>query len=480
MRRRLAWQLLAAALLLAIGSPAAIAADARPNVLVIVTDDQSRGTVTPAVMPFTYRTFVERGRSYPNFTVSDPLCCPSRAAIMTGRYGHSNGVKGNGRYVRPLDHASTVQRYLHRAGYRTGQVGRFFNGWPADRPPPYFDFWATAVTDPAQGGARHVGVRFNTRGRGVEPILGWADDYIARQAAAFIARGDDARPWFLYVAPTTPHAPYAPRPAYATAPLPALPDPPVEADLTDKHPSIARHQTRPGHARRTRRAELRLLMGTDDLVQEVMTAVRRERELAQTLVVYVSDNGYMHGEHGLLGKRLPYTAAVSVPFHVHWRGHVAPGSTDDRLVSNVDIAPTILAAAGFRRGLRYPLDGRDVLDTAWQRGSALLEHWRLPRTNWHQRFYSLRTADWQYIEYRDRHDAVGFREYYDLDRDPYELDNVLADDERANDPAVATLHRRLERARRCAGRTCPGMRSRAAWPWGDMTVGDALAGGSID
>jgi arylsulfatase A-like enzyme len=155
------------------------------------------------------------------------------------------------------------------------------------------------------------------------------------------------------------------------------------------------------------------------------------------------------------GKRLPYTEATNVPFFVRWPARVAPGSADTRFAVNVDVAPTILAATGVRPRLRYPFDGRDLLDPSWVRGAVLHEHWRLPAHVWQPTYASLRTRKWQFIEYHDAHGNVEFREYYDLRRDPLQHENLLADDVPGNDPDVPALHRRLESLRGCAGAACP-------------------------
>jgi arylsulfatase A-like enzyme len=437
----------------------------RPNVLVIVTDDQPPGMVRSDVMPLVDRWFVRRGRSYPGFVVADPLCCPSRASIMTGRYDHNNRVLGNGRFALRLDQRTTIQCYLQHAGYLTGMFGKFFNGWPLARRPSCFDGFAIT------GGSRHhLGVPFNIDGR-MTDVRGWADDKSTSRAVGFLRRSErhDRRPWYLYLATTAPHSPFVPKARYAESPIPRWrPDPAVrERDLSDKPPEYRDHLVVRVDARRIRDAQLRLLMGVDQEVGRLIGSLSARGEVRRTLMVFVSDNGFLLGQHGLAGKRFPYTDSVRVPMFLSWQGHIPPGSVDDRQAENVDLVPTILGATGVRPRLRHPLDGRNLLDGRWQRRYQLLEHWQLPRRSWQPTWFSLRTPGFQYVEYHahlppghHRHDVgpVTFREYYDLVRDPYELHNLLGNSTGRDDPPVRRLrrlHRRLERARLCEGRRCP-------------------------
>jgi arylsulfatase A-like enzyme len=436
--------------------PAVAAAARRPNILVIVTDDQTLGTVTPATMPWTYRWFVERGRSYPRFFVSDPLCCPSRASIMTGRFDHNNGVTDNSPGPPfPLDMRTTVQCYLRRVGYTTALYGKLFNGWDYSVRPPCLDDFAITP-----GGA-HANMPFLRNGWITYPA-GWLDAYTTHTAAARIRAGAErGEPWYVYVAFTAPHAPYTPRPAFRHAPLPRpWRSPSVkQASLLGLEPAVRAHAQEHGFATGRWAAEQRMLMSVDHEVGELFGALRSTGQLENTIVFFVSDNGVLLGEHHLRGKRLPYTESIQVPFYVYAPTRAAPGSADERLTQNVDIAPTILAAAGFPRSeLIAPLDGHDLLSPAWRRPYALGESWQSGAgAHWQPPWRSLRTASFQYIEYTAPWgaDVVIWREYYDLRSDPAEMRNLLHDGIAANDPDVARLHAELVSAARCVGPSCP-------------------------
>ena len=315
-----------------------------PNVLVIVTDDQTAGTVTPGVMPRTYRWFVRQGRSYPIFFAADPLCCPSRASIMTGRFDHNNGVKDNSSDPRAfhLDMRSTVQCHLHRHGYNTALYGKFFNGWSYTTTPPCLDDYTVTR------GGRHYNLPFLSNGKMVHPG-GWLDAYITRRAVDHIRKCvTHAGPWYAYVSLTAPHSPYQPRPRYAAVPVPspAMSASVDQPDMSSLAPAVRRHASQRRYELHKWNAEERMLMSVDHEVGALFSTLERTGQLQNTIVFFVSDNGYLFGEHHLDGKRLPYTEAMQVPFYIHAPARVTAGSVDDRLTENVDITPTILAATG--------------------------------------------------------------------------------------------------------------------------------------
>ena len=208
----------------------------RPNVLVFVADDQTRSTVTPQIMPSVYQYMVAGGESFPNFTDADPLCCPSRASIMTGRFNHNNHVYSNDkRSPLNIDLRSTIQCYLQEAGYRTGFYGKFLNGFP-------ITFHQPCLTDYAiNGGQAHEGRPVSVNGTIVQPS-GWLDEYDLGRAKRFLDTGErhDRQPWYLYFADSYPHSPYVPRPEHDQyiAPPPGTIGPAVnEAESPTSHRS---------------------------------------------------------------------------------------------------------------------------------------------------------------------------------------------------------------------------------------------------
>jgi arylsulfatase A-like enzyme len=201
-------------------------------------------------------------------------------------------------------------------------------------------------------------------------------------------------------------------------------------------------------ARKVRRMQLRTLMSVDDMIGGLFHELRRAGEVEDTLALFLSDNGFLWGEHGLIKKMLPYTRSIRIPLLMRWPGEVEAGAIDHRFATNLDIAPTVLEAAGLPadRGM----DGRSLLGH-WNRDRLLIEFFEAQgRPSW----ASTVTRSYQYTEYYEDTDAVVFREYYDMERDPWQLDNLLAGDE-ANRVDIPRLSDRLARDRECRAAACP-------------------------
>ena len=444
------------AALLLLPAPTA-AADERPNIILIVTDDQRPNLFD--VMPQTRDWFFTGGTRFVEAYASTPLCCPSRASIMSGRYVHNHGVRNNGAWAE-LDHDQTIQRYLQEAGYRTGLYGKFLNRWDLSLDPPYFDQWGIMAGGYTNWSANVQGIR--TR------IGTYSTDWIASRAESFMVQHDqtaDDQPFFLYLAPYAPHTPFTPAKRHASATVPRFKGNPAvrERDFSDKPPYV---QEQAATIDRTLvsvtipRQQKRTLLSVDQMVARVREAVRQTGELDNTLVVYVSDNGFFWGEHGLPDKRAPYTQAIRVAMMLSWPEQVAAGTSDTRLASLVDVAPTVLDVAGVTP--EQPMDGRSLFDPLNDRDRLLTEYFydsmgsgaSLPT------WASLRTPSIQYVEYYadETRQEVVFREYYDLVRDPWQLTNLLGDADTSNDPAPATvlaLSAQLTADRECIAAACP-------------------------
>ena len=420
----------------------------RPNVVVINLDDMRADMVQH--LPKLRQWMADGGTTFRNGYVSTPSCCPSRASLMSGRYVHNNGQLQQQTLGFDLD--LTVQRYLRDAGYLTGHAGKFLHWLDLSVEAPHFDRWTYF-----KGGYENVYMNFDGT---VRRSQGYSTTIVFDRAIEYLddfeGRGD-ARPFYLHLAPVAPHDPSIAEPRYASATVPAhQPDPSyMEADRADKPPFVRSQNPTASAVQATRTAMIRTLYTVDDQVDRLLRHLQATGELANTLVVFTSDNGYLLGEHRATSKFLPYRRAVEVPFLVRWPGRVPAGAVDDRLVTHVDVVPTILAATGVTQA-HATLDGRDIL-SGYARPQALTEYWHDPNNSrsipgW----ASIRTTAWQYTEYYDIANpaTVTFREYYNLQADPYQLVNLLADANPSNDPDTATLSQRLRTARQCAGTGC--------------------------
>ena len=429
--------------------------DGPPNVLVIVTDDMRAELLE--YMPKTRAWLGDAGTTYTHAFAAEPLCCPSRASVMTGRYPHNHQVKHNGD-VHLLDHSTTLQRYLEDAGYRTGLVGKYFIQWDIQQTPPYFDDFTIGKVGVGSRRTSYYGGLWNVNGH-VKRINMYSTEFIRRRSLTFLRRAErnaDDTPWFLYVAPAAPHKPVMPAEKYVEAPVPPWqPEPPslYETDRSDKPTWV--QDLRMTRQREKRAGQIRMLMSVDDMVDSIMRQLEESGEADNTLIFFTSDHGYFWGEHGAREKGHPYHEGVAVPLAVRWPGHIDAGEIDDRLVSLVDIAPTVMEAVELDAPMTAPMDGRSLLSST-PREEVFIEFFgNRKAASW----AALRTDTVHYIEYYD--DATGaviFREYYDMVNDPWQMTNLLGDADTANDPApadLAMLTGLIEAARVCKGPTCP-------------------------
>ena len=394
----------------------------------ILTDDQRFDTL--GAMPNTERIFTKGGASYPNAVDVTPLCCPSRSTIMTGRYPHNTGVQDNNDALA-LDQTTTVQRYLHDAGYQTGMVGKFLNLWPVERAPTEFDRYA--VFDNG-----YDDTEWGVNGR-VRTVSEYSTSFIRDQALADIRAfsTDRSRPWYLYVATSAPHAPWIPESKYATSPVPPFVRDPAmrETDRSDKPPWVQGAERLPQPEIEENRAlQLRTLRSVDDMVQSLFAELGRLGEDRDTLAIFLSDNGFLWGEHGLAGnrgevesgsgrlisgKRYPYLPSVRIPMAIRWPGHVRAGQVVSGYATTADLAPTMLQAAGVAPPSDPPMDGSSLLvpgntGLTAARTRAYMEYFHDPIYPDVPSWGSILTPAAHYIAWYAADGTVIFREYYDL------------------------------------------------------------------
>ena len=412
----------------------------RPNILVIITDDQ-RAAGTLGVMPKTRRFLKAGGAVYQNAFTASGACCASRATVFTGQYPHNHRVVNN-QSAAALDQSTTIQAHLMDNGYRTALAGKFLNNFVG--PPPYFDKWAAHA-----GGGYYYGGTWNINGN-KRRVDDYSTDFISRMSLRFLNsfENDDSRPWFLYVAPMAPHGPSTPEREYAKARVGAWDGNAAtrESNLSDK-PAWVREEVKSwARAQKVRRRHLRTLMSVDDLVGALRRRMGALGETRRTLVIFTSDSGHLWGEHRLVQKSNPYTQAVKIPLLMRWPGRIEPGF-NRTLVGNIDLAPTIAEAARLPASIATGMDGRSLFGFGG--------HVRLLVHNPGRRAFSSRALRYQYVEYFSDEGLLIEDEYYNLLRDPWQLYNRLGDKKPGNDPDVATLGAQLAQDRTCSGATCP-------------------------
>ena len=345
-------------------SPPVPARDPRPNVLVVLTDDQTLDTIgsDPPAMPWLQSQLHDPSGHwlwFPRAVASTPLCCPSRSTILTGRYDTQTGVRDNSQ-GQNLDDTNTLPVWLHDGGYTTGLVGKYLNFYPwggAPFVPPGWDRWfakenadeSTAYYDYEvvdQGIVRHYG----------DAPEDYATDVLGAQALRFVQDAPADAPWFLYFSPNAPHLPWVPAPAHVGAfdgVAPPIPDLQTMNDVRGK-PAYVRALAPKTEADRQAyiqddRNERAMLLSVDAWFHSIVDEIVSRGELDNTVIVFMGDNGYTFGLHRLDGKRYPYTPSAGVPFAI--RTPWAPATTIGDPVSNVDVAGTIAALAGVRPGL---------------------------------------------------------------------------------------------------------------------------------
>jgi arylsulfatase A-like enzyme len=441
------------------------AADPRPNIVVIVADDLDAESI--ASLPRLQSRLVRAGVSFPSAYVSSPLCAPSRAALLTGRYPHNTGLVSNNAplggfsvFHREGLEKDTIATRLKAAGYRTAYVGKYMNEYPRGADggyvPPGWDFWAAT-----QGDAPYFDFIMNIDGvqRHFETKPAYySTDVIRDQALEFIRCQGEARsrvPYFLYVAPIAPHFPsvaaYRHRGALLGAKVPRVPSF-DEEDIADKPAWIRGKARLDAEATRSVDKLYRLrgetMLAVDEMIEDLVRTLEETGELSRTFIFFTSDNGYELGHHRQTrGKGYMYEESVRIPLLVRGPG-VPAGKTRPHLVGHLDLFPTWLELAKAPEA-KDAGDGRSIaalfgeapLDVSKWRKDLLIE-FRAGDGKEAPPFFALRTPEWSYAEYPE-----GERELYDMRADPYQLENRAG----TASEVVKKLSARVQTLKACAG-----------------------------
>lgn len=426
----------------------------RPNFLLIMTDNHPVGTEELA-MPATWARIYQQGVRFTNSFATTPECCPSRSSILTGMYAHNHGVREN---LDPLE-KTTFMQLLDEAGYVTGHIGKYLNSWPGV-PKREYDYWVAN----ASGGSVYNNPNLNVNGTW-STHQGYITYLLRDHALRFL--DDHARPgppFALTFSLTAPHDEPTGQPGRFGHAVPApghenlYPDlalyrPPNhnERDISDKPSWLQRFRPMPMPAQQLqefdtrRRKQLQTLKSVDDSIAAILDRLERQGRLDNTVIIFLTDNGYLWGEHRITGVAMPYDNSFRIDLTLRYPPLVGEPRDEPGLVANIDIAPTILQLAGV--AIPPEVDGRSLVALldgsapAW-RDELLFELW--PDRTLGQPFppsAGVRTARYVYAEHEgDR------QELYDFETDPHQLDNRV--DAPAYAEVVADLRARLARLRR--------------------------------
>jgi arylsulfatase A-like enzyme len=426
---------------------------ARPDIVVLVTDDQHIGTLS--WMPFLGSYIARRGIRFSRAMVPTSVCCPSRASILTGEYAHTTevweNIQGWSRFVQAGMEERTMAVWLSQAGYQTALIGKYLNTYDGAGPPQGWSSWHAFLENNAKYYDYELQHTDGSTTTHSFDTASYSTDVLRGYALSFIKATPSDTPFFLYLSPAGPHKPATPAPRHLELPAPVgsfWPPSAREKDLSDKPrwiqdlPPVSSDSI---HDARIR--QYRSLRSIDEAIAAIMDLQRARKRLGDTLLIFLSDNGVMWGEHRAMGKFLPYRAATQIPMAMAWPATLSGGRVDARLALNIDVAATVAAAASAP----HPdVAGRSLLQS-WGRGGFVLEaagteaEGGLNGTNVRRPPYcGWRTARFLFVHYGN-----GREELYDYADDPWELR-----DRRGTDPV---RQRRLrERAREACSPVPPG------------------------
>ena len=418
----------------------------RLNVVLILSDDER--VDGSSVMQNVRHLLADHGVTFSNYHVTTSECGPSRASILQGQYAHHTGVLDNfGLHSFPqFDQRSNLAVWLHRSGYRTALVGKYLNDYTIyghNEIPPGWDDWQAMDSIPME---KYYDYTLNENGRQVaygDSQSDYSTTVLTQKATSFIKQ-QGKKPFFLYFAPTAPHLPAIParQDQGRLEDIAPLNTPSIdEANIGDK-PWRAWHKdllkaAADLYQNHVRVRQLESLLALDRSVATIVSTLRQRKILDRTVIIYTSDNGFLWGEHRLGGKLWPYEESTHVPLIVRTPWRTGNGTVNTKPVLNIDLASTISSLAGVKPGKAQ--DGRSFVPflhgrAARWRHAFVVEYLgrNTLKVGGPPPYVAVHTGRYLSVEYRR-----GWRELYDLRRDPWELTNVAAE------PRYASVKRSL-------------------------------------
>ncbi len=435
----------------------------RPNIVFIMSDDHAAHAISAYGSKLIKTPNIDRlakeGMKFENCFVTNSICTPSRAAILTGKYAHINGVP----VFNHIDNMQPMlQKYLQQAGYYTGMVGKWHLGGndpqrPSDGKPVGFDYWNIL---PGQGAYFNPVMIDNGNRRTIE---GYTTDIITDLAIDFLHIRPKEKPFFLMYHHKAPHRNWQPDEKHRRqfeniiVPEPATFNDDyngksdasrqatmrIDRDLNDNDlkmkppPELSGDGLKKWKYQRYMRDYLACIAAVDDNIGRFLDWLDRNRLTENTIVIYTSDQGFFLGEHNFFDKRFMYEESLRMPFLIRWPGRIKAGTVSKGMILNVDFAPTMLASAGAKvpadmqgRSFLPLLEGRMPKD--WR--NAMYYRYYHPGHHNVAAHYGIRDSRYKLIYFN----KLDQWELYDLQKDPREMHNVY------KDPAYAKIVERLK------------------------------------
>jgi len=411
--------------------------DRRPNVVVILTDDQRWDCMSCAGHPFLKTPNMDRiaaeGARFANMFVTTSLCSPSRATCLSGLYAHTHNVLNNFTNF-PADLPSYPRR-LHESGYETAYIGKWHMNEKNDEKQPGFDYWASH-----KGQGTYYDTTFNIEGKR-EVLKGYYTHRVTELAVDWLKRPHQ-RPFLMIMGHKAPHGPFEPEPKYATVfDSIKIEKPPTANDTGEGKPSWVKWRVPTWHGidgplyglndyTKFVRSYLGTILSVDDSVGQILAALNAIGELDNTLVVYMSDNGFMLGEHGAIDKRCMYEESIRVPLVVRYPELIRRPRVINEMVLNADLAPSVLDICGAKPLERvHGLSWKKLLagDSSGWRKSWYYEYNYEKEFPYTPNVRGVRTDEWKYVhspngdDQPDKYKA----ELYNLKSDPLETKNLI-------------------------------------------------------
>ena len=422
-------------------SAVAAAPAKRRNVIFILSDDHRYDAMgflkaQPWLRTPQMDRMASEGVHFKNAFVTTALCSPSRASVLTGVYAHRHRIVDNN---TPIPAGTTFfPTYLQKAGYKTGFFGKWHMGAETDVPKPGFDQW---VSFRGQGTYLPSPNGLNVNGKKVQQ-KGYITDELTDYAVEWMRALPKGQPYFLYLSHKAVHAEFQPAKRhegmYKDTKFVYPPTMAADGEMAQNRPTWVKNQRNSWHGvdypyhstldiadYYKRYAET--LMAVDESIGRVFDALKERGELDSTLVIYMGDNGFAFGEHGLIDKRTAYEESMRVPLLARCPELFGGGKTVKEVVAGIDILPTVLAAAGAAgpKGL----DGMSWLPLVqgqaapWRKELLYEYYWErnFPQT---PTMHALRGERYKFIRYQGIWDTD---ELYDMQEDPLESRNLIAD-----------------------------------------------------